>query len=93
MWQKARILSDDLFPHLIGKYIWVKEGPPELVEARHPLGYSYDSIMVEDNLQPIRDDVDGHGYELDELELQGDFSEAVGKVPREVWQNPGWAGC
>lgn len=94
MWQKARILEDNVFPHLVGKLIWVKAGPPELVNAQYLDGTSVENVpMVEDNLQPINANNDGHGYKLEELELQAEFVEEVEKVPREIWMHPHWLGC
>lgn len=95
-WQKAKVIEDNVYRHMVGKYIWVKIGPAELVEAHHRDGRVYDAMMVEDNLQPTLPDCDGHGYELGDLELQGgeeSFRKKVRKIPSALWTDPAWSGC
>lgn len=94
-WQKARILKSQLFPHMIGKHIWVKNRPPVLT------GYivvrSNEEIAPAPCLYSYLQD-DGKGgllvFSLDYLELIGEFSnKEFVEIPFAVWSDPDWPGC
>jgi hypothetical protein len=98
-WQKALILlPPDNFPHLKGKEVWVKTGPPSIGEGYaidgRPTGPRLSVICALSSWEkpyltrcPVKD-LNGDAT----MELLGIFAPVVTPVPFAVWGNPDWKG-
>lgn len=92
MWQKAKIIKSQLFPHAIGKCVWVWEEPPK--------SYDYVEIVTgENNSAPcyvsnLLDERNARMVMPQELvRLLDEKMEWVQDVPYETWAKGDWRGC
>lgn len=93
-WQKAKVIkAGSYFPHLLGKRIWVRNQPPEIMPS---LGFDDVIIPISPKiitiLQGWNTSIEVVG-DIENFELLPEFSnEQLDLVPFSVWSQPDWLG-